>query len=249
MTIQAETRSPGTSTTRGKLYLDLATVLRKRILDGVWPPGERIPSIPVLAKEFGVAVVTVRHALSILENEGLVWCRQGRGTFVTEEAGDRRWLRLESSWESMLRMWETSKARLLQVMDTIGSPALEPRDGIPAAAYRYMRRVHFSDEVPYAVIDIYVDRSLYARNPKRFDSEMVILVLESMPDVEIKTARQTLTIGTADIETSQLLETPLNAPVGEVRRVLQDQHGRVIYVGEAVYRGDLVKLERYLKKQ
>jgi hypothetical protein len=33
-----------------------------------------------------------------------------------------------------------------------------------------------------------------------------------------------------------------------VRRVIRDQNDTVIYVGEAVYRGDLVKLERELKK-
>ncbi len=248
MTELAKDRTSRSTAARGKLYLDLATVIRKRILDGVWEPGDRLPSIPELAAEFDVAVVTVRNALAVLENEGLVWRRQGRGTFVTDQAGDRRWLRLESGWESMLRLWESSKPRLLQVMDRIGSPVLEARDGEPAASYRYMRRVHFSGEVPYAVIDIYVDRGLYAQHPTRFESEMVIVVLESMPNVEIKSARQTLTIGTADVETSKLLEIPLNAPVGEVRRVLQDRDGRVIYVGEAVYRGDLVKLERYLKK-
>jgi GntR family transcriptional regulator len=44
------------------------------------------------------------------------------------------------------------------------------------------------------------------------------------------------------------LRIPLNSPVGEVRRVLQDQNGVVIYLGEAIYRGDMVKLERVLTK-
>jgi GntR family transcriptional regulator len=77
---------------------------------------------------------------------------------------------------------------------------------------------------------------------------MVIPLLESLPGVEIKSARQTLSIGTADVETARLLRIPLNSPVGEVRRVLQDQNGVVIYLGEAIYRGDMVKLERVLTK-
>jgi GntR family transcriptional regulator len=134
------------------------------------------------------------------------------------------------------------------IIDTLASPPLEIRDGIPAPAYRYMRRVHRSKDIPYTVIDIYLDRRLYVKAPNKFDSQMVIPLLESLPGVEIKSARQTLSIGTADVETARLLRIPLNSPVGEVRRVLQDQHGVVIYLGEAIYRGDMVKLERALTK-
>ena len=100
-----------------------------------------------------------------------------------------------------------------------------------------MRRVHLSDQIPYAVIDNYVDRDLYQQAPQQFDTEMVILVIESMPDAEIKSARQTLTIDVADVEVAELLEIAANAPVGRVRRVLQDNDGRILYVAEAVYRG------------
>jgi GntR family transcriptional regulator len=77
---------------------------------------------------------------------------------------------------------------------------------------------------------------------------MVIPLLETLPGVEIKVARQRLTIATADLDTAHLLEIPVNAPVGIVRRVLQDQHGVVIYLGTAIYRGDMVRLERVLTK-
>jgi len=176
--------------------------------------------------------------------------RQGKGTFVTERDGEGRlWLRLESNWDSIIRMWEGSQPRILKVMDTIGSPPLEPGDGEAAPAYRYMRRVHVHQSTPYAVIDIHLDRRLYLQDPANFDSHMVIPLLETLPGVEIAIARQTLNIGTADADTAGLLEIPLNSPVGIVRRVLQDQHGTAIYVGAAVYRGDVVRLERILRKQ
>lgn len=111
-----------------------------------------------------------------------------------------------------------------------------------------MRRVHSSAGTPYAVSDLYVDRRLYAKCPARFDSEMVIVVLDSLPDVAIKSMRQCLTIETADIEEAALLKIPVGAPIGIMRRVIRDRNDTVIYVGEAVYRGDLVKLERELVK-
>lgn len=56
--------------------------LRHGILAGVYPPGTRLPPHRVLAKEFGVALMTLRQALGQLEREGLIRCVQGRGSFV-----------------------------------------------------------------------------------------------------------------------------------------------------------------------
>jgi GntR family transcriptional regulator len=235
-------------TSPGVLYQHVCALLRKRIHDGVYVAGERLPSIERLAETFQVAVVTVRQALLLLEQEGLIECHQGRGTFVARSVREKRWLKLESSWDTLIRMWGRSKPKPIKVFDTVGNPVLQPDDGNPAPAYRYMRRVHLAEDVPYAVIDLYVDRRLYALCPERFDSEMVIVVLDSLPQVKIKSMRQCLTIATADLETASLLEVPVNSPVGVVRRVIRDQNEVVIYLGGAVYRGDLVKLERELKK-
>jgi GntR family transcriptional regulator len=232
----------------GLLYQHVAALIRKRIHKGDYVPAERLPSIEALARTFHVAVVTVRQALALLEDEGLIERQQGRGTFVARGIKEKRWLKLESSWDMLIRMWGRNKPRPIRVFDTLGNPMLQADEGEPAPVYRYMRRVHLADEVPYAVIDLYVDRRLYALCPDRFDSEMVIVVLDSLPQVSIKSMRQCLTIATADLETAALLDISVNAPVGVVRRVIRDQNNVVIYVGEAVYRGDLVKLERELEK-
>lgn len=233
--------------TRGALYVQVANLLKRRILNRAWLPGEKIPSIEKLAEDFNVAVVTVRQAIALLEDDGFVQRRQGSGTFITELAANRKWVALESTWDSMLKKWESSSAKIVHQDDSVASPILDSSDGIPAPAYRFLRRVHFSDDLAYAVINIYVDRRLFGLAPERFDKEMVILVLQSLPDVKIAEAKQTITIGTADIEVAELLGIPVNSPVGEVRRVITDSEGTVIYVGEATYRGDLVRLESVLK--
>ena len=59
---------------------------------------------------------------------------------------------------------------------------------------------------------------------------------------------QRLTISTADLDIATLLEIPVGSPIGIVRRIIYDQRGVAIYIGDAVYRGDLVKLERDIRK-
>jgi DNA-binding GntR family transcriptional regulator len=62
----------------------LAALIRAQIDAGQLAPGERIPSILVLAETHGISPVTVRKGLSILKDEGLLFTVNGYGTFVRE---------------------------------------------------------------------------------------------------------------------------------------------------------------------
>jgi len=68
----------------GAAYRQLATVLRDRIRNGELPPGRRLPSEKDLHDEFGLARETIRRALAVLRQEGLIEVRHGHGTFVAE---------------------------------------------------------------------------------------------------------------------------------------------------------------------
>lgn len=61
----------------------LAEILRAQIVSGAFAPGEQLPSEQALSDEAGVSRPTVRAALRILSESGLVRVRPGAGTFVT----------------------------------------------------------------------------------------------------------------------------------------------------------------------
>ena len=63
-------------------YAALAGALRHRIVDGEWPPGAALPAETRLAVEHGVALGTLRRALELLAEQGLIERRHGKGTFV-----------------------------------------------------------------------------------------------------------------------------------------------------------------------
>lgn len=58
--------------------------LKERIASGEWQPGDRLPNEWELARQYGVAYMTVRHAMGKLVAEGYVHRAKGRGTFVSE---------------------------------------------------------------------------------------------------------------------------------------------------------------------
>ncbi|WP_246075625.1 GntR family transcriptional regulator [Nonomuraea terrae] len=67
-------------------YLSIAAELRARIQSGELPPGGALPSEARLRRRYGASRTTVRQALAVLEREGLVVARHGRGRFVRPSA-------------------------------------------------------------------------------------------------------------------------------------------------------------------
>lgn len=235
-------------TNAGPLYLVVATSLRRDIETGRLEPGARLPALDQLAKEMGVSIITLRHAVETLEREGLIERRHGVGTFVSRDPKTRQWLVLKSNWDSLLAHLHDKKPTTLAVFDAIQSPSVGPDEGKLTDSYRYMRRVHSWEGTPYALIDIYLDRQTYLRKSAKFDENMVIAVLADMPELKIRNLHQSFAFTTADAHTAELLGIPVNAPVGDVRRVITNDRGEIIYVGETKYRGDFVKVEMNLRK-
>jgi GntR family transcriptional regulator len=65
-------------------YLQVADDLRASISGGMFQPGERLPSGRDLARRYGVAPMTISHAIDVLRQEQLVEAYQGRGVFVAD---------------------------------------------------------------------------------------------------------------------------------------------------------------------
>ncbi|MGC4952703.1 winged helix-turn-helix domain-containing protein [Actinomadura citrea] len=65
-------------------YVYITRVLRRRLTDGTYAPGARLPSEAALCAEFGVVRRTVRRALSALQAEELITVRAGVGRFAQD---------------------------------------------------------------------------------------------------------------------------------------------------------------------
>lgn len=59
-------------------------IFQDKLESGIWVPGQKLPTLSVMAKEFEVSVATIREALRVLQSQGFISIEQGRGTFVKE---------------------------------------------------------------------------------------------------------------------------------------------------------------------
>ncbi|MGH3171545.1 MAG: GntR family transcriptional regulator [Trebonia sp.] len=64
-------------------YLRIHGEMRDRISSGQWAAGRPLPSQQELAAQFGVSIMTLRQALQLLSDEGLIQARHGSGTYVS----------------------------------------------------------------------------------------------------------------------------------------------------------------------
>ena len=78
---------PSTPLPRHSLADAVVGRLQQQLSLGVYQPGEKLPSEPELMAQFGVGRSTIREAIRILANTGLVTVRQGSGTLVESQRG------------------------------------------------------------------------------------------------------------------------------------------------------------------
>ena len=109
-----------------------------------WRPGTSIPNEGELAREFGVSPGTMRKALDLIEGERLVTRRQGRGTFVNDQASDELAIRFsnirgadgerivgsgrsrERSWKAEPTNWSASACDCVPPIRSTASAVFNP---------------------------------------------------------------------------------------------------------------------------
>jgi GntR family transcriptional regulator, N-acetylglucosamine utilization regulator len=83
------------------LYYQLYQILRNQIRDGVWQPDDMLPGEVELMAQYQLSRATVRQALDMLANEGLIQRRRGQGTYVSRPTIEQNLSRIISFWEDM----------------------------------------------------------------------------------------------------------------------------------------------------
>lgn len=222
------------------LYLRVASALRSRILAGEWPVGERLPPFEDIAAEYRVALNTVRKAIELLADEGLVAAARGIGTRVLSHRSANDVPSLRAAISDPL---DLSPDITIQILDSRTVDALDPVLQEPyrfAPRYHRTLKTHSLAGAPFALLDIYVDASLYAQFPKYAERRFKLSrLLRDHGDTDITDSREELTVQHAPPAIAELLHCAIAAPIVRLRRWRMDADGLVVYACVASYRSDL----------
>ncbi len=136
------------------LYQQIKTVIRKKIENDDWPPGQRLPSDHTLVEDLGVSRMTIHRALRELTAEGLINRVHGLGTFVTTPPRHASLIRLQDIAEEVRNSGGDYSCRVLQQKMILAKGEVAADLGVePGASLCYLRMVHMQNRTPIQVED------------------------------------------------------------------------------------------------
>ncbi len=235
---------------RQPIYLQLAAEFKRNIEQGIWAPGDQMPSLEELMERYQVARMTIRNAIGILEAEGYIRRGRGIGTFVQAKIPSVAELQIPSNWEETVALSDLLGTET--IFDGEDAVARLPELGMKfsgsfADAYRQLCRRHVKDGVPYCFSEVFVAEDLFRRYKAAFKKSAAASVLARIPGLTLSEARQKITIAGAGIQSAQSLNLNLGDSVAEVRRYACDGR-RLIYFARLEFPTKFVKMEFDLLK-
>lgn len=208
----------------------IAEDLRRQVSDGVYAPGRLLPSESELSGAYEASRVTVRRALELLREDGLVDSRQGFGWFVIG-APVRQTLGRLGTIEAHLAASGITPARRVLDFGFVRA-SRRAREVLGAETVLRVRRVNLADGQPFARVTVWVPEALGA-DISRADVERASFY--DLLSVELGGAVQTIGAAAASDADARVLDIPPGSPVLRCERVTSDVTGTAVLLAEHVF--------------
>jgi GntR family transcriptional regulator len=211
------------------LYQKVDNIIRQRLIDNVWKPGDALPSEMQLAAELDVSQGTVRKALNDMVTENLLYRRQGLGTFVSEHT-ERRALFLYFSIVGNDGSRILPESNILSCEEKVPTPEeaekLQLSQGEMIVQFRRIR--YFND-----VATIVETISLPLEHFLGFSTDVeppnnLFRFYQSAYGVTVAKAEEHLKAVSASEEESKLLNVEIGAPMLEIDRIAKMLDGQPV---------------------
>jgi GntR family transcriptional regulator len=211
-------------------YRAIADELRRRVESGALAGGRLLPSESELSRAHAVSRVTVRKALELLRDEGLIDSRQGFGWFVATDPVRQALGRLGTIEDQLGELGLSSERRVVGFR-FVASPR-RVRQVLGVDAVLEVRRVNLADGQPFARVTVWC--------PEEVGSQLSRADVERTPfyelvGVPIGGATQTIGAAAANAADAALLAVPVGSPVLRCERVTRDVGDEPLLMSEHVF--------------
>lgn len=235
---------------RANGYLGIAAALRSDVVAGELAAGSQLPSINELAQRYGTTAITVRRALRLLEEEGLIRVEHGVGTFVADWARGYDLLHLPSFSAEMAARALRSETEVLDrdadACSAVAATALGLEANAPLAVLTRLRRV---EGVPIAVQRSFVPASL-ARVVAEYGPQSSLYdLLRSRSGRMPVAAEERIQAVAVPAEPARSLGLAANALGWLSERTTSDAEGRPLVYDEAYFPAERVHLRIHRRAQ
>ena len=237
-----------------KKYLQLYTLLKQNITSGLYDLDSRFPTEASIMEEFRVSRTTVRHALELLKQEGLVSSVKGHGTDLVSSFRSRDFehgnnisevFKVDFTFLVPKVESQTNSEILFDIVQAYDEVAagLMVSEGELVHRIRWM---HFVNNAPYLYLTNFVSVSSAPNLPESAKNMSSLYpVLENSFGMVFTGGVETVEPIVADFITSRLLEVPVGTPLTLLRRTAMSDKGPLEY-SRCIIRPDLLRISLHL---
>jgi len=224
------------------LYYQIYHNFKSKIASEDWPADTQVPTVEQLHREYGVSKVTIQKAMDILEREGLVFRKRGKGTFI------RSW-NLKSTLMSFKGVARYTHLDETLKTEIISSKLISPPVRIinafsPKKITRVLliKRLHKKEDTPIHFSYNFIRQDI-AIKTKELEKMSIPKAIMSSSGVKIEKIFRMIQPWFTDSETSSTLGVSLGIPVFKFLFTGYDSAGIALYRTEVVSRIDGLILE------
>lgn len=232
------------SLTKTALWTTIAATLTAEIAEGLYHPGDKLPTEAALAARFGVNRHTVRHALAAMAEGGVVHARRGSGVYVTARPTEYRLGRRVRFHQNVLAAGQTPSRKITRAETRPAAPREAEALQLPAGALVHViEGVSLADGQPLGVFQSVFPADRVPGLLTVIDAEAsVTAALRACGVTDYTRAETRLTAKLADPVLALALQVQPGAPVLRSVAVNLDGEGVPVEYGTTWFAGDRITL-------
>jgi GntR family transcriptional regulator len=231
------------------LYHQIYEILRIEILANNYKPGDMISPASELVKQYHVSSITIRQALEMLEQEGLIYRQPGRGTFIAHPTLEQNLTRIISFTEDMLNRGNKPGTKVMKsgLVPAVEEIARKLQVG-PNEELACVKRLRLADGEPLSFEESFlVHKYCQGILQHDFATNSMRLILEKEFGIRLMKAKQTIRALQVPGNLVKSLSLKPGAPILFIERVSYSQYELPVEFLRIYYRGDRYELYNELQ--
>lgn len=220
------------------LYRSVAEQIERKIFMGDYDANEPLPSEPQLEKQFQVSRITVRQAISLLKQRGLIKTHSGKGTVIRKEVVERESLGVRGFINDLI--YYSARTEYTPIDTTLVKPDKHVGSALGVPSDGYVVRMtgvrRLNSAPPFVAEEFYcTEKIAQGIENKNLYPNSVFRIVEEQHSIKITEVRQEMYSSKADSFSQKHLDIPHNHCVLNAIRYYRSHSGDIIIVTRSRY--------------
>lgn len=233
-------------------YNVIANDVRKKILDGVYKANDQLPFEKDMCETYEVSKMTVKKALDILVDEGLIIKRRGAGTFVKDlsvQDMERMIVGSQMLGTSAYYPTRTITSEVLHFEIIPATDHVAQKLNIPLGSFVYdIKRTRILDGNPIVIENTFMPITVIPNLDLNHVEGSIYEYIQDNLKMSIQSAHRNITVRKANDEEVEHLKLETGDPVGVVEQIGFLSTGTTFEYSISVHRYDAFSIEMMIRQ-